>query len=498
MRSHAEAGCRNPVPGPGPEPAGRDWAGQRERGSDLLLRVAVFLVRRLGWQAGRALLVPITLWFLVASPGARRASRGFLGRALDRPPRGRDVLRHLWTFASVILDRVFLLSGRMAGFRLTVEGLDALTQASAAGRGCILLGSHLGSFDALRAFGRDSPRRVSPVMFRRNSGPLTRLLEGLDPALGHDIIEIGAPDAMLRVRERLACGEMVGFLADRAPAGERVVAVPFLGTPAPLPAGPMVIASLLDAPVVLFFGLRTGPRRYTIRFEPFALGWSCRGRGARRRCASSCSTMPDGSSTCAGPIRSTGSTSSRSGRRAMDRGWQGRQGGKSLLFLKKKKQKDFCFLGSGSWAGSELRERSVFGFSPWERPSFSILRAGLVLVLAFSPGVGRAASLAETVMDGLARLPSRSAAFTEERRLSSLTRPLSSSGTLSFTRPGPPGTGHALAAPRAPGDRGRPAHRHRGRGRGGTDPHGATGRRPGAAGAGGHAARRPGRGTCPR
>ena len=63
---------------------------------------------------------------------------------------------------------------------------------------------------------------------------------------------------------------MVGILADRAPAGQKMVAVPFLGEPAPLPTGPLSLCAALGAPVVLFFGIRTGARRYEIHFEPFA------------------------------------------------------------------------------------------------------------------------------------------------------------------------------------------------------------------------------------
>ena len=63
---------------------------------------------------------------------------------------------------------------------------------------------------------------------------------------------------------------MVGILADRAPAGQKMLAVPFLGDPAPLPTGPLSLCAALGAPVVLFFGVRTGARQYEIHFELFA------------------------------------------------------------------------------------------------------------------------------------------------------------------------------------------------------------------------------------
>ena len=247
-----------------------NWAGQRERGSARLLGLMIWIARHLGWPVGQMLLYPITLWFYGTSATARTASRDYLDRVLGRPVRQRDVMRHLFTFACVILDRVFFLSGRTADYDLKVQGLEAITEVVNSGRGCILLGSHLGSFDVLRAFGRTAPVRVRPVMFRLNSGHLTRLLEALDPELAHDVIEIGAPEGMLQIQECIERGEIVGFLADRAPVQDRMVATAFLGGQAEFPAGPLVLAAIIGAPVVLFYGVRTAPRRYIIRFERFA------------------------------------------------------------------------------------------------------------------------------------------------------------------------------------------------------------------------------------
>lgn len=247
-----------------------DWAARRERGSRVLLRLMIRISLGLGRPAGDALLTPITAWFVLASPAARAASREFLGRVLGRPARTREVWRHFRAFAAAILDRVFLLAGRTQGFDIRVSGLVLLEGALAGGRGAILLGAHLGSFEVLRVFGRTAPVAVRALMFRANAGALTSLLAELDPALAAAVIEIGAPGAMLEVRDSLGRGEMVGILADRSPGAGRMVAVPFLGAAARFPAGPFILAGVLDAPVLLFWGIRTGPRRYEIRFERFA------------------------------------------------------------------------------------------------------------------------------------------------------------------------------------------------------------------------------------
>ena len=246
------------------------WTAQGERGSALLLRAALWLCLHAGYPIGRALLWPITAWFLLTSSPARAASRDYLSRVLGRPARAREVARHFHTFASAILDRVFLLTGRTGGFRIRTEGLEHVTAVLAQGKGCILLGAHLGSFEVLRSVAQGSPVPVWALMYRRNAGALTRLLDRLAPDLRDSVIAIGEPSSMIRAHECVERGEIVGILADRAPPGHRMVEAPFLGSPAAFPAGPFVLASTLGAPVVLFHGVRLGPRRYAVRFEPFA------------------------------------------------------------------------------------------------------------------------------------------------------------------------------------------------------------------------------------
>jgi predicted LPLAT superfamily acyltransferase len=248
------------------------WTTERERGSARLLRGACWLTLTFGWGMGRLLLYPGTLYYYATAARPRAASRDYLRRVLGRPVREAEILRHFFNFASITLDRVFLLSGRTGRFTITTEGLDALTEVIDRGEGCILLGSHLGSFEALRAFGRSAPVRVSPVMHQRPGSPMAGLMQALDPALAQDVIAIGSPDAMLQVKASLARGEIVAFLADRDPQNRagRTVSVDFLGEPAEFPTGPFILAAVLEAPVVLFYGLRLGPRRYSIRFERFA------------------------------------------------------------------------------------------------------------------------------------------------------------------------------------------------------------------------------------
>jgi len=132
----------------------RAWLEQRERGTPGALRLIASITSSVGYGAGRALLYPIALYFVVFSTRARAASRAFLARALGRAAGWRDVFRHYHTFASTLLDRIELLSGRVDRFEIAIHGRDALDAAltpraslDLPGDGWSVIGSRAGSPD---------------------------------------------------------------------------------------------------------------------------------------------------------------------------------------------------------------------------------------------------------------------------------------------------------------------------------------------------------------
>jgi predicted LPLAT superfamily acyltransferase len=244
------------------------WLEQRERGSLAAMRLMTWLTLTLGYRFGRALLYPICLYFWLFSPAARRASRDFLARAYARPPGTRDVFRHFHAFASTLLDRIEIRAGNAAGFQVRLHGTEVLESLRGDNRGCLLLGSHLGSFEILRVIGESRGHlAVNLVMHEGNARHMSRWLHGLAPELAKRIIAPGQPETLLRVRECLERGELVAMLGDRVFGEVRTVTCEFLGARARFPAGPMLAAALLQVPVVTFFCLYRGARSYDAHFE---------------------------------------------------------------------------------------------------------------------------------------------------------------------------------------------------------------------------------------
>jgi len=260
------------------------WAAERERSHLWALHLIRWIALTAGRSATRCLLHPITLYFLLANGKARRASTRYLGRALKRPARLRDVYRHIHRFASTVLDRIYFLQERFELFEVTTTHGELIHLPIEQGEGVLMIGAHLGSFEALRANAKNRGARVAMLMYEDNARLINATLAAVAPQAVLNTIALGQPGAMLSLRHWLGEGGVAGLLADRtlpAPSGRaRALRLDFLGHSAPFSDGPFRLAAMLRCRVVFMAGLYHGGNRYELRFAELA---DFRGQGADSR-----------------------------------------------------------------------------------------------------------------------------------------------------------------------------------------------------------------------
>lgn len=254
-------------------PARKDWEAQRERSSLRAMRLVIWVALHLGRRFTRLLLFPIVSYFLLTGGNPARASRRFLRQVLGRKPRWIDRMRHWYTYAAVLLDRIFLLAGRGEAFAVEIEQYQTILEVTRQGRGALVLVSHFGSFEVMRVVGRRQQQLPIRIVANRTQGAMfTELLDALDPALAAGVIDASqrGPQLALTLKQALDQGDLLGMMADRFHADQRTVSVQFMNRRAQLPEHPWILASVLQVPVILAFGVYQGGNRYRMRFEQLA------------------------------------------------------------------------------------------------------------------------------------------------------------------------------------------------------------------------------------
>ncbi|MGV7220112.1 MAG: lipid A biosynthesis acyltransferase [Nitrospinales bacterium] len=244
-----------------------NWRSGKERSFSWIIELCMQIAQSIGRRSSHLLLYLFIIYFWIFSVDSKRASLDYLSRILDRKAKLSDVFRHFHTFGSALLDRMFLREWEK-DLSIKVFGESILREISKQGTGCLLLGSHLGSFEIVRILGvLKGDISIKVLMYEENDANSNAVFNKVYPEVANTVIKMGESFSLLKVKELVDEGHMIAILADRVFNENKSVSCQFLNSEAEFPTGPIIMAGALKIPVILFFGLYCGGNKYEIYFE---------------------------------------------------------------------------------------------------------------------------------------------------------------------------------------------------------------------------------------
>lgn len=271
------------VAAPTAEARSRHWSTIGESTCVLGVWLLYGLYRVFGRPLFRAVLYPVVTYYWLTHPLARRASLDYLRRmqatagTVTGPgraePGSRHTLRHLFSFADTLLDKLLAIGGGYRYDDVTREGEAVMLRQIEAGKGGVIVTAHMGCLELCRVLAaRRRGLRLTVLVHTAHARRFNRILARLDPQSILQLYQVDdiTPATAMELAARVHAGEFVAIAGDRAPAhGGRVVRLPFLGAPARFPVGPYVLASLLGCPLYAMGCVRTA-RGHLLRFTELA------------------------------------------------------------------------------------------------------------------------------------------------------------------------------------------------------------------------------------
>ncbi|MCL2626426.1 MAG: hypothetical protein FWD46_06395 [Cystobacterineae bacterium] len=221
---------------------------------------------------------PIGFCYFLFSKKSRTQSQRFLKRwaafAKTQTTDGKvprlSALQHIVAFALTLVEKTQAWGGRVPFERMRFHGEDVrqLWGGLEKGKGAVMLCSHLGNVELLRALADARhigvSKEVGFISVMDNVSPsFARLLHSLNPRSSLKILPTQnmGPATIFALQEEIQNGGLVFVAADRTSAQnpKHFFSLPFLGANAPFPHGPFLLAALLQAPVYAVFALRQKP-----------------------------------------------------------------------------------------------------------------------------------------------------------------------------------------------------------------------------------------------
>ncbi len=253
-----------------------EWASKPESGSLVGLKIGIFFLKLMGPGLFKFLLRPIVFFHYIFDSSARRASEKFLRYIDNNSEHGIEInpFRHYYEFAEGIADRIAIRAGIMKDIKLNWQGKSNILEYIRQGKGGLIFSGHIGNIDALRVYSSKLKKtKIHALMFQKNSSKINSVFNELSPGVESLVIPIEklSIPAVYRMQNIIDRGEFIGVLPDRAATGteNRVTQTEFLGRRVSFPHGPWILASLLEAPVVLIFTVKTGRSEFSVFCEDF-------------------------------------------------------------------------------------------------------------------------------------------------------------------------------------------------------------------------------------
>jgi predicted LPLAT superfamily acyltransferase len=212
----------------------------------------------------------IAAFYFLFSPRRVMASVDFYGALFP----GRSVLYHLWctflqygNFTSVYLDRMLLTDSSKLTY--DSEGWENIESVADAGKGGIILMSHLGNWEvAARLLKQNrSALRLMLYMGVKHKEAIEKIQKDDLARDGIRLVAVaengGSPFDLIEAVRFLNSGGIVSMTGDLVwKETQDTVEVDFLGRKARLPRAPYILAMLSGAPLLVFFSFRTGGNSY--------------------------------------------------------------------------------------------------------------------------------------------------------------------------------------------------------------------------------------------
>jgi predicted LPLAT superfamily acyltransferase len=237
-----------------------EWDG-KSKGTVLGYRIFVFLIQKAGVKSAYFLLYFVASYYFLFLKKSNRAIFYYFNKRLGHSyfKSKKMVFQSYFVFGQTIIDKVSISAGMREQFSYEFDGIETLKKLLAEKKGGVLISAHIGNFEiAEHFFGEiDVNFQINLVTTDLEHSDIKKYLESVTqkPTVKFIIIKDDLSH-IFEINAALGRNELICFTGDRYFEGTKSLSAELLGQEANFPAGPFLIASRLQVPVVFVYVMK--------------------------------------------------------------------------------------------------------------------------------------------------------------------------------------------------------------------------------------------------
>ncbi len=247
-----------------------EWSG-KSRGGAAGYLTFVFIIKYLGVTMAYVLLSLVVIYFIPFAPKATSSvwhySRKILGYGVISSL--IFVYRSYFNLGVALIDKTAVASGEYDKFNFKFDEPQEVIDVLNSKTGAVIMGAHFGNWEIGAPYFNKYGKEMQVVMVDSEYQKIKQILESQKRINCFGVIPVkeGSLSHIFEIRDALDKGAYIAIQGDRVNPGSRGIEMDFMGSRATFPLGPFVIAARYDVPVVFYYAIRTGYKRYLFHFD---------------------------------------------------------------------------------------------------------------------------------------------------------------------------------------------------------------------------------------
>lgn len=243
-----------------------EWEG-KSKGTVLGYKIFIFFIKKLGVRAAYGLLYFVAFYYFFFAGRSTRSIYYYFRKRLKYSALRSffGIYKSYFTFGKTIIDKAAISSGLKHRFTYECDGVENIINLLDKKQGGIMISAHVGNFEIAEFFFEeiDTRSQISLVTTDAEHRNIKEYMEKV--TLRSNIKFILVRDDMSHIFEinnALANGELVCFTGDRYMKDSKVMSEMLIGKEANFPAGPFLLASRLNVPVLFVYVMKETNKHY--------------------------------------------------------------------------------------------------------------------------------------------------------------------------------------------------------------------------------------------
>ena len=243
-----------------------EWQG-KSRGTVLGYKIFVFFMKHVGMGAAYFILYFVAAYFCFFSKESTKAIHYYLRHRLkySKSKSLISIFKSYFVFGQTILDKVAISSNLGHKFTYESDGVNFITETLKEKKGGILISAHVGNFEISEHFFGELEENAS-ISLLTTDIEHTAIKAYLDSVRKKSNIKLilikDDLSHIFEVNAALARNEIVCITGDRYFKGSKFLTAELLGKETQFPAGPFMLASRLNVPVLFVYVMKEKNKHY--------------------------------------------------------------------------------------------------------------------------------------------------------------------------------------------------------------------------------------------